>query len=98
MRKEEEIPDPEVSIEELPEWTNIYWKAWHDLQNDRFIGAMGGQGPIFYQAISQWARDHGMDGEEIDILKKIVMMMDEVYLEIQSKRSKEEADKGKDGQ
>lgn len=94
MKEDEEWTD-EITISDLPEWAFLYWTAWHELQFDRFVGAMGGQGPIYYTAISHWARDNRLSSDALAILKTTVRGMDEVYLGVMAKKSKEEDEKRK---
>jgi hypothetical protein len=38
----------------------VYREAWFNLRDDRFYGAMGGMGRIYYTAMSRYAADHGL--------------------------------------
>lgn len=38
----------------------MHREAWIALRDDRFYGAMGGMGRIYYRALSRYARDHGI--------------------------------------
>lgn len=63
---------------EWPEWSTSYHLAWLALSDDRFYGAMGGVGRIYYTALSRYAEDHNIplypfliyvraiDGEYVD--------------------------------
>lgn len=54
---------------------------------DRFIGAMGGEGPIYYQAISRYAADKGLTGEDFDLFEIFINSMDGEYLAIRREQS-----------
>lgn len=47
---------------------------------DRFIGAMGGEGPIYYRAISAYAADHGITGENRKVFDIYINALDGEYL------------------
>lgn len=63
--------------------------AFDALQYDRFIGSMGGEGPIYYQALSQYARDHGIEGDDLRLFHMFMNAIDGEYLKMQ----RDEADK-----
>ncbi len=68
---------------------------------DRFIGAMGGEGPIYYQAISAYAADKGITGHRREVFDVYLNAMDGEYLAIRreqdEKRAALEADKENKG-
>ncbi len=70
-------------------WHGLYFSAFDALQYDRFIGSMGGEGPIYYQALSQYARDHRIEGEDLRLFHIFMNAIDGEYLKMQ----REEAEK-----
>lgn len=78
-------------------WHEIYYRAFDALQFDRFFGALGGEGPIHYQALSRYARDHGIEGDDLRYFHVFMNACDGEYLKMQreaaeaaEKRKKEE--------
>lgn len=65
----------------IPDWTERYWLAWMALRNDRHFGSMGGMSPIYYQALSRYARDHGYTGQTFAMFQRLVNAMDGEYLD-----------------
>lgn len=58
-------PQPEDQLDvEFKPWYGLYLRAFDALQCDRFYGASGGQTAIYYTAISRYAADHGIEGDE----------------------------------
>jgi hypothetical protein len=64
-------------------WHWMYFKAFDALRYDRFYGAMGGQGPINYMALSQYARDHGLTGSALQHFHIFMNAVDAEYLDMQ---------------
>lgn len=54
--------------------------AFSALRGDRFLGAMGGTGTIYYQAISRFAEDHGIRNKEYAIFHRLITEMDDEYV------------------
>lgn len=82
-------PPPEVD-----EYLSFYWDAWNDLKNDRQIDGAGGCSPIFYTALSQYARDKGLVGSDLDRFVKLLRAMDQEYLKwLADKKPTPEPDK-----
>lgn len=61
-------------------WHSLYWDAWDVLRFDRQYGAMGGELPIPYMAISQYARDHGIVGDEFRVFRILLSAVDTEWL------------------
>lgn len=82
-----EFPDEGIVVEERPddaeeqEWFGLYWRAWEAIGFDRQYGQMGGESPISYLAISQYARDHGILGEDFSNFHRLIAAMDAEWLE-----------------
>lgn len=75
------VEDPENDFEpQIWHWT--YFRAFDALQHDRFFGAMGGEGPIFYMALSQYARDHGISGAALQWFHIFMNALDAEFLEL----------------
>lgn len=64
------------------EWHGSYFRAFDLLQADRSYGAMGGEGPIFYTAMSRYAADHGIAGEDWILFKVFINALDAEYLKV----------------
>lgn len=80
---------------EWPEWSGSYRRAWNILRDDRFYGAMGGMGRIYYAALATYAKKNDIDGDEFELFIQLVWAMDEEYILICDEKSKIEADKAK---
>jgi len=78
---------------EWPEWSGTIRAAWQALSSDRHFGAMGGMGGIYYRAISQYAADHGIGGEDFTPFHAFVTALDAEYLAVEAERAKAEAQK-----
>lgn len=77
---------------EWPEWSGYIRTAFQALSNDRFRGAMGGMAGIYYTAVSTYARDHGIDGADLDRFRLFLAALDDEYLAVEAERAKAEAD------
>ncbi|QIQ60747.1 hypothetical protein [Stenotrophomonas phage BUCT627] len=53
----------------------FYLEAYNLLGTCRAVG-FGGLGPIPYTAISQYCRDHGIEGDDMTLLINVVMRLD----------------------
>lgn len=87
--QEEESDAPKVVEEEIaewPVWSGYLQRAWQVLHDDRFFGAMGGMGRIYYTAISQYARDHNI---ELEPFVTFIHAMDDVYIAYASEKQKQ---------
>lgn len=62
-------------------WHGLYFRAWEDLRFDRFYGAMGGETPISYMAISRYGEDHSLQGEEFAQFKRLLQAIDAEWIE-----------------
>ncbi|WP_292290071.1 hypothetical protein [Mesorhizobium sp.] len=54
---------------------------------------MGGETPIPYSAISRYARDHCIAGEDFEIFHQMLTAIDDEWLEHAARKRKEEAEK-----
>ncbi|ANM12043.1 phage tail assembly chaperone [Rhizobium sp. N324] len=68
-------------------WHAMYFEAFDALQYDRFYGAMGGEGPIYYSALSQYARDHSIAGDRLKRFHIFMNAIDGEWLKIQRERA-----------
>ena len=50
---------------------------------------MGGESPISYQALSQYARDHGIAGDDHAMFVTLMSAIDAEYLAIVAERQKQ---------
>lgn len=74
-------------------WHDLYFRAFDALQYDRFFGPMGGSGPIYYTALSRYARDHGIDGEDRHHFHIFMNAIDGEWLTLQREKA-DQKDKG----
>jgi hypothetical protein len=70
----------------LPEHLLWVWQAFRELSTDRAFSTT--LGPIPRQAITDFARFHGIAGDEFAYLTELIRRMDDVYIEYQADRSK----------
>lgn len=80
-----EIPDPD--FDPMP-WHDLYFRAFDALRCDRFYGAMGGEGPISYLAISQYARDNRIAGVDLWLFHIFINAVDAEWLDFQAAKAK----------
>ena len=73
-----------------PIWSRSYREAWAALRDDRFYGAMGGMGRIYYTALSAYARDHNIP---LHPFSTFVMAMDDEFVAIQNAKAAATDDK-----
>lgn len=76
------------AIAEWHDWYDIYFRAFQALRYDRFYGAMGGEGPISYLALSQYARDRGIAGDDFAQFCTFVSAIDAEWLAYVTRKSK----------
>jgi hypothetical protein len=69
-------------------WHELYFRAFDALRYDRFYGAFGGQTPISYMALSAYARDHRITGNNFGRFLQTMYALDRVFLEIEAERLK----------
>lgn len=91
----EESDAPELNDEkpEWPDWSGYLRTAWQALRDDRFYGAMGGMGRIYYTAISRYAADHGI---AIEPFYTFLDAMDSAYVTWAAEKAKQDADNSSD--
>jgi hypothetical protein len=82
------LPPPEA---ELPPGVEFYLAAFHELSHDRASG-MGGPGGIPFTAIDAYARRRGIDGEDFDVLLKLLRACDAEFLAYVSELSKQKTE------
>jgi hypothetical protein len=58
---------------------------------------MGGEGPISYQALSTYARDHGILGSEFRVFRAFMGAMDAEWLKYRAVQDKAKADQSNFG-
>lgn len=82
-----EIPEgPEDAQEEG--WFLLYFRAWENLRFDRFYGALGGEMPISYMAISRYSEDHGITGEDFRWFLHFVQACDAEWIDFTLEKEK----------
>lgn len=62
-------------------WHQLYFRAFEALRYDRTYGAFGGQTPISYLALSRYAADHGVTGEDFAIFQALMAALDAEWSE-----------------
>ena len=72
----------------MESWHSLYFDAWEDLRFDRAYGSMGGQTPISYMAMSQFARDHGLVQSDFRLLRVFVQAIDAEWLAFVDEKAK----------
>lgn len=80
---------------EWPVWAGHLYAAWQLLRDDRFYGAMGGLGRIYYSAISAYAADHHICGSDLHDFVTFLAAMDDEYVAIMTEKQKADAEKAK---
>ncbi|MGY5812003.1 hypothetical protein ACXHXG_30425 [Rhizobium sp. LEGMi198b] len=70
-------------------WHGLYFRAWEDLRFDRFYGALGGEAPISYLAISRYAEDHGLRDEEFAQFKRFLQAIDAEWIKYASENAED---------
>jgi hypothetical protein len=65
---------------EWPAWSGHLRTAWDELKDDRFIGAMGGMGRIYYTAIDAYGRRNAYAGDNFQQLTRFLRVLDDEYL------------------
>lgn len=80
---------------EWPAWAGYLYAAWLTLRDDRFYGAMGGLGRIYYTAISAYAADHGIAGSGFHDFVTFITAMDDEYVAYSNELAKAESEKNK---
>ncbi|MCT7665665.1 hypothetical protein [Shinella kummerowiae] len=82
-----EIPEREEGAE-AEDWFALYFRAWENLRHDRFYGAFGGETPISYLAISRYAADHDIAGDDFRWFLHFVQACDAEWLDYRSEQEK----------
>lgn len=82
-----EIPEREEDAEE-EDWFAFYFKAWEALRFDRTYGVFGGETPILYTAISKYAEDHGIVGDDYRWFRHFLNACDDEWRAFQSEQEK----------
>lgn len=75
-----ELADMVQRPEEFPSDLLVYLSAFNRLMHDRHYGAFGGATPIHYIAISAYARDFGIAGDDFDTFLLLIGALDAEYL------------------
>lgn len=84
---QQHVDDSENEFE--PEaWHELYFRAWDDLRFDRTYGAMGGETPIPFSALSAYASQIGITGGDLRLFVTFMSVLDTVHLERVAEASK----------
>ncbi|QNQ62239.1 hypothetical protein IB024_00290 [Brucella sp. 6810] len=74
-----EVPQPPDEAQSEP-WHELYWRAWSCVRYDRYYGALGGESPISYMAISRFAADNGIAGADFTFFHRLLSALDDEWL------------------
>ncbi len=74
---------------EPEEWHNQLWQAWETLRYDRPYLAMGGEMPVFFSSISDYAERYGIVGHDFDEFLALFKAIDGEWLTWCAERAKE---------
>lgn len=77
-------------------WHDLYFRAFDALQFDRFYGAFGGEGPIFYTALSRYAEDLGLSGMDRHLFMVFMNAVDGEWLKHQADEAKKREERRKE--
>jgi hypothetical protein len=91
--RESEVERPEEA--QWPIWSGYIQRAFDQLRDDRFYGAMGGLSRIYYQAKSRYAADHAIVGSAFGDFLIYLGAVDDEFVAITTERQKAEQDKHK---
>lgn len=87
-------PPDDAGEAEFELWHDFYFRAFDALRDDRnvYIGQFGylGESGIFYSAISQYCRDHGIAGDHFRRFQTFIHAIDAEHRLIQSEERERE--------
>jgi len=66
----------------------LYFTAWDRLRFDRSYGAMGGESPVPYTALSRYAADQDIVGDDFDLFLTLFGALDQEWLAWQANKTK----------
>jgi hypothetical protein len=75
-------------------WHELYFEAFDALRYDRHYGAFGGQSPIKYTAISAYAHDHGIVGDDFGRFKRFIFALDRAFIRFETSKAKSSPEAG----
>lgn len=81
------VLEEEIEFEPRP-WHDLYFAAFDALRCDRFYGAMGGEGPIYYTALSRYASDNRITGTDLWLFNIFMNAVDGEWLAIRAEEDK----------
>lgn len=87
-------PDDEY---EIRDWHGMYWEAWDILRYDRHYDGYGGEGPISYSVVRQYALDIGLrpDSQDFWLFRLFFSLLDSAHLQQRAEKRKAEEQKRK---
>lgn len=91
--REAEIDRPEDA--QWPVWAGYVRAAWHELRDDRFYGAMGGMGRIYFAAMDTYAQRYEIAGSDFDNFVTFMRALDDEYIAHMNEKQKTEQAKNK---
>lgn len=90
--EEPDAPQVEDVPYEWPDWSGYLRTAWNTLRDDRFYGAMGGMGRIYYEAATLYAEKRSIPEEPF---LTFLYAMDEVFMSVCAEKEKERQEAAK---
>ncbi len=69
-------------------WHGLYWEAWDAIRFDRQYGVYGGQSPLSYKVVAEYADDHGIVGEDRWFFRMFMTAIDAEWLRYAAARDK----------
>jgi len=99
QRLAEEEPDAAAaaSLAEPPEdafvplGAETWWKAWCELREERWYGALGGCGRLKWTAIDQFARRYDIHGSDFESMCEVLRTLDGVFMKWAEEQAKRRA-------
>lgn len=91
--REKDIERPDDA--QWPVWSGYVQHAWQELRDDRFYGAMGGMGRIYFAAINDYALRYEIVGSAFEDFKTFLRALDDEYIAHVSEKQKAEQTKSK---
>lgn len=90
---------PDLDRPKLQDRAVFFWNAYMATSRDRPLGAMGGEGPIPFRSMNEYADEVGItDPDSRARLREIVGRMDRAYLQHAGEVQKRELEAAKRGE
>lgn len=86
-----------VELPAMPEWSGYLVAAWNQLRDDRHWANTGECGGIYYTAISAYAADHGIIGEDFGRFLTFLRAIDDEFVAFSGEQAKQAVERAKSG-